>query len=31
VHEQTNAADNLDVYRDFINNLDALDGFGKSD
>jgi bifunctional DNase/RNase len=31
VHEQTNTADNLDVYRDFINNLDALDGFGKSD
>ena len=31
VREQTNTADNLDVYRDFINNLDALDGFGKSD
>lgn len=29
--DQTTAADNLDVYRDFINNLDALDEFGKSD
>ncbi|MGE5333680.1 MAG: bifunctional nuclease family protein [Nitrososphaerota archaeon] len=28
-HEQTSAADNLDVYRDFINTLDALDEFGK--
>lgn len=28
-HEQTIAADNLDVYRDFINTLDALDEFGK--
>jgi len=23
--------DNLDVYRDFINSLDALDEFGKPD
>ena len=29
--EQTTAADNLDVYRDFINTLDALDEFGKPD
>jgi uncharacterized protein len=27
----TDADDNLDVYRDFINSLDALDEFGKSD
>jgi bifunctional DNase/RNase len=29
--EQAATADNLDVYRDFINNLDALDEFGKPD
>ncbi|MBF6589200.1 MAG: bifunctional nuclease family protein [Ktedonobacterales bacterium] len=29
--ERPSANDNLDVYRDFINNLDALDEFGKSD
>jgi len=29
--EQTAGADNLDVYRDFINTLDALDEFGKPD
>jgi hypothetical protein len=29
--EQTAAVDNLDVYRDFINTLDALDEFGKPD
>ena len=29
--EQTTTADNLDVYRDFINTLDALDEFGKPD
>ncbi|HEX5441307.1 MAG TPA: bifunctional nuclease family protein, partial [Ktedonobacterales bacterium] len=29
--EQSAAADNLDVYRDFINTLDALDEFGKPD
>ncbi|HEX6541372.1 MAG TPA: bifunctional nuclease family protein [Ktedonobacterales bacterium] len=27
--DQTTASDNLDVYRDFINTLDALDEFGK--
>lgn len=27
----TEEADNLDVYRDFINSLDALDEFGKPD
>ncbi|HEV2403927.1 MAG TPA: bifunctional nuclease family protein [Ktedonobacterales bacterium] len=36
-HEETEGAsvsadgDNLDVYRDFINSLDALDEFGKPD
>jgi uncharacterized protein len=30
-HEQANTQDNLDVYRDFINTLDALDEFGKPD
>lgn len=29
--EQTPTADNLDIYRDFINNLEALDEFGKQD
>jgi uncharacterized protein len=29
--EQSGAADNLDVYRDFINTLDVLDEFGKPD
>ncbi len=29
--EQTTASDNLDIYRDFINTLDALDEFGKPD
>jgi bifunctional DNase/RNase len=29
--EEPIAPDNLDVYRDFINNLDALDEFGKPD
>ncbi len=28
---EQSAADNLDVYRDFINTLDALDEFGKPD
>jgi bifunctional DNase/RNase len=30
-HDQATASDNLDVYRDFINTLDALDEFGKPD
>lgn len=32
-HSESSAErdDNLDVYRDFINSLDALDEFGKSD
>lgn len=29
--EEVTAADNLDVYRDFINTLDSLDEFGKPD
>jgi len=29
--QQKQEKDNLDVYRDFINSLDALDEFGKSD
>ena len=29
--ETTTEPDNLDIYRDFINTLDALDEFGKSD
>jgi uncharacterized protein len=29
--ESESDADNLDVYRDFINSLDALDEFGKQD
>jgi bifunctional DNase/RNase len=29
--ESSSGNDNLDVYRDFINSLDALDEFGKSD
>lgn len=29
--EKATAADNLDIYRDFINSLDVLDDFGKGD
>ena len=29
--DEATIPDNLDVYRDFINNLDALDEFGKPD
>lgn len=29
--EPSSASDNLDIYRDFINTLDALDEFGKPD
>jgi bifunctional DNase/RNase len=30
-HEETTTPDNLEVYRDFINNLDVLDEFGKQE
>ena len=30
-HESAAEPDNLDIYRDFINTLDALDEFGKPD